>query len=141
MKKITCIVLCLFVMGLPMIACDCNKPLREKMLKYYSDDSVYCNLCGEIKEKNDVYLIIEVFTESHTFISRGENGYITFVIYGSSCIEKIEVGDVIDFISAPMCFYNGHYMPIVYLEKEQEVLLSFEEGKTNYLNWINDTFK
>ena len=137
MKKIICIVLCLFVMGLPMISCDCNKPLREKMLKYYSDDSVYCNLRGEIKEKSNRYVEIEIFTENHTFVSRLATGYIAFIIYGSSCIEKIEVGDVIDFISAPMCFYNGHNMPIVYLEKEQEVLLSYEDGKANYLNWIN----
>ena len=40
-----------------------------------------------------------------------------------------------------MYFYNGHYLPIVHIEKDEKEYLSFEVGKQNYLKWIEETFK
>lgn len=50
----------------------------------------------------------------------------------------IFVGDSIDFVSAPRIFYDGQNMPIVALKKDEEVLLSFERGKADYIEWIKD---
>lgn len=50
----------------------------------------------------------------------------------------LNVDDVVIITSAPMIFYNGQIPPIVYLEKDGETLISYEEGKAAYLDWIEN---
>lgn len=62
-----------------------------------------------------------------------------FSIYEHTEIyDLIFVSDSLDFVSAPRIFYDGQNMPIVALKKDDEILLSFEKGKADYIEWIND---
>lgn len=142
MKKLIFAPLCFVVIFLS--ACDLLMSDR-KMLDYYSDDSNYKELTGIVKNQNIVgrddngrLLEIDVIIDKEGFFNASVpiEGCV-FELYGLQDIyNSIFVGDTITFISAPMIFYNGHTPPIVYLEKDGEVLLTFEEGKEAYINWI-----
>ena len=50
--------------------------------------------------------------------------------------EKVKLGSEVIYISAPRYFWDGYSMPIVELSVDGEVLLTFDEGKTNLLDMI-----
>lgn len=50
--------------------------------------------------------------------------------------EKIEIGDRIEFITAPKYFGDGYVMPIAEITVNGEKLLAFEEGFPNFLDWL-----
>lgn len=128
-------------------SCSFNTPLRNKMLDYYTKNENYEELQGIIISTNyivatdELVLDVSIVTENHNFQVNAESGYVKFVIvkYGKEN-HNLAVNDEIFFTSAPMYFYNGHYLPIIYLEKDNEVLLEFKEGKEIYLHWIKEEF-
>lgn len=90
---------------------------------------------------DELVLDVSIVTENHNFQVNAESGYVKFVIVKySKENHNLAVNDEIFFTSAPMYFYNGHYLPIIYLEKDNEVLLEFKEGKEIYLHWIKEEF-
>ena len=140
MKKRTLFLL-LLIVTLGITACDFNSPLRDKMIEYYSDDNNYQSLDGVVVNIESNILEINITTPNHSF-PININGCQEFELmnYGD-WVSDIKVGDEISFISAPMYFYNGHCLPIVSLEKEGQLYLSFDKGKDDYLHWIKETFK
>lgn len=121
-------------------ACDYNAPLRNKMLDYYSENSNYQNLRGVVVGIEDDILEIDISTENNEF-SVNINEYQKFRgINYKDWICNIKEGDEVSFVTAPMYFYNGHILPIVSIEKEGQVYLSFDKGKEDYLQWIEETF-
>lgn len=140
MKKALSIILAFVFILLAFCSCDFNAPLRKKMLEYYSDDGNYVELQGVvISPENDYgYMEIDILTESHGFPLNAETGYGEFE---SGLVYNLNPGDEITFISAPMYFYNGHVLPIMALEKDDVVILAFEDGKSSYLAWIEESFK
>ena len=141
MKKVFALLLCscmLFLMACSVI----DAPLRNKMTQYYSDDDNYQEVTGIVKEKiGEENLKVMITTEYHTFRSDSESNYVVFTLSSHSALsEYINVGDEITLTSAPMHFYNGHALPIVALKIGGEVFLLFEEGKADYLEWIQETF-
>lgn len=48
----------------------------------------------------------------------------------------IKIGDRAEFVTAPKYFGDGYVMPIVALTVEGSVLLEFEEGLDNFLDWL-----
>lgn len=139
MKKIMTVLLVICLMFLA--SCDFNAPLRNKMIKYYSNDENYVKLEGilvEITEHKN--LRIQITTEEHEFaMYEGETVYFT-VHNNEYLLQSLFVGDELVFISAPMIFYNGQEEPIIALEKGGKTYLSFEDGKASYLKWIEETF-
>lgn len=132
---------------LTLCALNFNAPLRNKMLKYYQDDSHYVTISGIIKkidynqETDQLKLGIEIITKEHSFSNDVEFGYAGFVIVNYSLFDfELAVGDNVDFTSANARLYNGHRYPILSVKKEENLYLSFQEGKENYLNWIQTTF-
>lgn len=123
-----------------IVSCDYNAPLRKKMLEYYSDDNNYVELQGVvISPENDCgYMEIDILTESHVFPLNAQTGYGEFE---SGLIYNLTPGDKITLVSAPMYFYNGHVLPVMALKKDDVVILTFEDGKSSYLAWIEETFK
>lgn len=127
---------------------DWNAPLRNHMISYYSDDSNYVNLVGRIVDMQDDV------TNKH------QRRQIEIIILSGNCTEKefkfntptgyyfsfcgpaqgVKEGDIISFTTAPMLFYNGDTYRIVSLEKDGEIFYTFEEGKQNLLDWIEETF-
>ena len=123
-----------------LTACDFNAPLRKKMIQYYSDDNHYYQLDGVIISINDIVLEIDILTENHVF-PVNTNGYQNFIVINAAdWISDLSEGDEISFTSAPMHFYNGHYLPIISLKKGDTVYMTFEEGKKHYLNFIYTVF-
>lgn len=114
--------------------------LAKKMLEYYRDDNNYVELEGVIVSKDNKadVLYIEITTENHDFSTFNDKS-TDFRIYSETDVE-LNIGDTLKFISAPMYFYNGHRLPIISLEKDGEIYLTFEKGKSDYLNWIQKTF-
>ena len=50
--------------------------------------------------------------------------------------EKMEIGDEVEFITAPRYFGDGYIVPIAGISVDGEVLLDFEQGYENYIDWI-----
>lgn len=137
-KKLIAIILATFIILL--FSCDYNAPLRKKMIKYYSDDNNYYQLDGVVISINDIILEIDILTPNHVF-PINTNGYQRFIaITTDSYIVDLSEGDKISFTSAPMHFYNGHYLPIISIKKGDTVYMTFEEGKKLYLEFINTVF-
>ncbi len=134
---------------LSLVSCELlsNEPLRKEMLEYYNEDDNYEELIGEIKSteyKDDIdelFLEIDLKTDNHDFSVNATTGYGEFTLVNQSNYRfDLELNDVITFSSATMHFYNGHVLPIISIEKNGEQLLSFSDGKENYINWIKETF-
>ena len=129
-KKLIAIMLATFIILL--FSCDFNAPLRKKMIKYHLD--------GVVISINDIILEIDILTPNHVF-PINTNGYQRFIaINADSYIVDLSEGDEISFTSAPMHFYNGHYLPIISIKKGDTVYMTFEEGKKLYLEFINTVF-
>lgn len=145
MKKtlILVIVLCVFFFS----SCDVNAPLRTKMLDYYSDTEVYSVLYGKIvsvlvdEEARQMIVEIDILTQGHSFPLNPQTGLCQFAIVNFTEEDAtICVGDDIEFTSAPMYFYNGHYLPLLSLKKGDTEIMTLEEGKERYMSWIKQTF-
>ena len=119
-----------------------NGPYKKRMLEYYSDDINYTTLSGTIISKDNNNAIIEVDISIYNGVFPvNTNSCQFFRLYTNTyIIQNIEKGDFITFISAPEYFYDGQYLPILAIEKEGTIYLSFEEGKKNYLEWIQLNF-
>ncbi len=115
-----------------------NLILRKKMLEKYSDDQNYVTLTGEVIEFKEHNVTIEC-EELQDYISYQSKSCI-YHIYSNHFIE-LSVGEQIEFTTVPWHFYNGHRLPIVELKIDGNILLSFEEGKENLIEWVNTNFK
>ena len=144
MKKI---ILSLLLINLILItSCDFiapNGPLRNKMLDYYSVDENYIEVTGIIisidADRN--LLGIDILSEDASIWRREETGCVEFFLVDySEQNYNLNINDKIIFTTSVMYFYNGHDLPIISLEKDGEVLLSFDEGKEMYLDYIKDRF-
>ena len=117
-----------------------KKTLQREMTEFYSNDSVYETVTGEIVEISNGNLFrVRITSESPNF-TRGlsDVSFLFLVAGGSEWNDEqkylsFEIGDQISFISSSIHFYNGHYLPIVQLEKDGVVYLDFETGKNNLI--------
>jgi len=130
------LVLCLWVTLLS--ACD-----RKKMLVYYSEKENYVDATGtvvHIKYNEDETVLYLGFSglsypfDDVTFKLVGENLQI---VREKGIDNKLELGDQIEFTSAPRYFGDGYVMPIVAIYIDGECLLEFETGYTNLLDWLS----
>ena len=146
MKRITALFLC--ILGVLLLSgCHFNAPLRNKMLEYYSQDDHYVELNGTIKsityhqEMDELLIEVALTNGTSSFPYNMETGFAEFVIVDWSTQKyEFKTNDFITFQSAPKYFYNGHRLPIVYVEKGGKEYLPFYAGKENYIKWINKTF-
>ena len=109
-------------------------------LPYYSDKNNYISATGivdYIKYSDDgLYLgfsdLDPKFSDS-TFKIVGKNFKI---VQENGIEEKLEIGDEVEFITAPRYFGDGYIVPIAGISVDGEVLLDFEQGYENYIEWI-----
>lgn len=111
---------------------------------YYADTGHFITVTGEIyhvgydEEDNMLYLGMincsERFSD-YSFRIVSEN---VEVIRQNGGMELIEEGQTITFVTAPGYFGDGYHMPIVALSVGEVVLLEFEEGYTNFWEWLTD---
>lgn len=137
MKKFTVIVLLLLITSLT--GCNLSNPkLAKKMLDKYSDNQNYVTLSGVIIEYSGNDIIIEC-EELKTYITY-EDEICNYYIYSEETLD-LNVGDIIEFVTVPFHFYNGHKLPIVELKINGNTLLDFDDGKDNLIYWVNTSFK
>lgn len=116
-----------------IIGCSaCDFLNKEKAIKYYSNDNNYVIVTGEIIEISSNYTYIH-FTSGEKF--EEFNPHKRCVFYGPH--HDIEVGDVITVTTAPTDKVADSYR-IVSLEKDGVVYYTFEEGKANLLNFLEN---
>ena len=112
---------------------------REREEKYYADKSNF--ITGEAiveniiydEEDNEIILWLHEIDEAYqtgNFKIKGEN---TQLVLERGILEKLKIGDVITFTSAPRFFYDGYFMPVVAITVSGEDLLDFEEGHKNLM--------
>ena len=114
-----------------------DQKLAKKMIEKYSEDQNYITLFGEIMELEGNNAIIKC--EELTGYISYQNEICYYYIYSDEIVE-LSIGNQIEFATVPFHFYNGHKLPIVELIKDGDVLLSFEEGKENLIDWVNASF-
>ena len=135
MKKFAILIslLVVFLTGCSLL----NQRLVIKMIEKYSDDQNYVTLTGEVIEFDRNYVVIKC-EELNDYLSY-EDEFCEYSIYSVELLE-LEVGDEIKFTTVPFHFYNGHLLPIVELRIDENLLLSFEDGKENLIDWVYKTF-
>ena len=114
----------------------------DKKTEYYSERSNYITAIGTIShikynEENDVlYLGIEQLSPEFADIAFKIVGKNLLIVQENGIDQKLQIGKQIEFISAPRYFGDGYVMPIVGVTIDGEVLLDFEQGYYNWLEWI-----
>ena len=145
MKKLISFLLIFVILFLS--SCDVfGEKKRRRMVEYYSNDEHYAELSGTVvsinedpyKEELELYINnLQVLSEIHDFPDYEDTYEENFcLVYYKEISFDINMGDEIVFTSAPGSFYNGHNKPIVALKRGEEILLTFEDGKEAYLDWI-----
>ncbi len=146
MKKrwLVCILCFLF-----LSSCDFNAPLRNRMREYYTNDDNYVEISGtivtvEYQELAKTYLFeIEVSPEFQDiyYSTRLLNGNVRFDLLCDTPEQyEFQSGDELIFTTAIFNFYAGHHYPLIAIQRGDEVLLTFEKGKADYLKWIETLF-
>ena len=133
-------VLCLVLFYYTVVA---YVPVRPR-LEYYSEDSNYIMATGTVRhlawgpDQSYVYIAFEDIPEDYSdtnFVIEGEN---LRIVLENGFAEKVQLGTTVEYVSAPRYFWDGYSMPIVELSVDGEILLTFEEGKINLLDWIRN---
>ena len=139
MKKIKFIIALFSILLLLLSGCNgANGKLSQKMIDKYSDNNNYISFMGEVIECNGNDVLIKC-DSLKTYISY-EDDVCQFYIQSSKAL-NLEEGSTIVFVTVPFHFYNGHKLPIVELKTNEKVLLPFEEGKENLIEWVNTNIK
>lgn len=122
-----------------MLICSLTGCLKNKQWAYYQVQDNYVTVTGTVchmkynDEETALYLAFEdmtvTFSDNH-FKLEGENLTLT---RERGIDEKVAIGDVVTFISAPRYFGDGYVMPIVAIETDDTVLLTFDEGYENLM--------
>lgn len=135
-KLIVIIAACILLVSL----CSCSS---AKQSKYYSQRENYISVTGtvsHIKYNEDRTALYVAFSEmspvldDKNFKIVGENLKIA---KANKIDDKLKVGEEITFITAPRYFGDGYVMPIVAISINGEVLLDFEVGYENLLDWLS----
>ena len=137
MKKSTILVVAIILLSVMMLSGCSDLILKNKLLEKYSDDQNYVALSGKIVEVDGLAVVIQC-EELSEYLSY-EDDLCEYYIHSKQILD-LKVGDEIQFITAPFHFYNGHQLPIVELRTSESTLLEFADGKTNLIDWVNDTF-
>ncbi len=137
MKK-SAIVITLLLFTLLSGCHSSNQILASKMIAKYSENQSYVTLSGEIIECNEYNVTIKC-EEIKEYISY-EDDICEYFIFSDKPLDLV-VGDMVDFVTVPFHFYNGHELPIVELKLDDNVLLNFEDGKENLTEWVKANFK
>lgn len=134
------IALCLITFLVSLVAfLRRDQVLAKKMNNVYSDNANYVCLSGEIIAINNNRVTIQS-KDLETYLSYQTDGICEYTIYSSETL-NLTVGETIDFKTVPNHFYNGHKLPIVEVKVNDQILLDFETGKRNLIDWVNTNFQ
>ena len=121
-------------------ACTLNQEID-----YYSDTNNYITATGTVthikynENQDELYLGFDSLSpgfSDNAFKIVGKN---LLIAQDNGIDQKLQMGKQIEFISTPKYFGDGYVMPIVEIVVDGEVLLSFEQGQQNWLEWLGDS--
>ena len=122
-----------------IIACTSNS---QKMYDYYSVESNFIKVHGIVEEINlqDGILYLNINFDDSTFPNDGDNTFKIIqsnqsILSENDFYDQVNVGDTIDFYSAPRIFGDGYVVPIICIEKDGAIYLPFATGLSNLLIW------
>ena len=124
---------------------DVNMNMKEKMLRYYSEDSAYIALKGFVLSKTDNTSIKVHITKKNATHFTDEGGNQEYSFYDNDdALETIKIGDEIKFFTTRGRFYNSLYPIIALIGRDKITYLEcypcLVEGKKKYIEWIEKTF-
>ena len=134
---LTCVCICVVL----LLCCSCYS--SEEYL-YYSQKENYIEVEGTvsyIKYNEDSTALYIGFSKLSTALDDscfkivGDN---LKIVKDNNIDDKLTEGEQISFVTAPKYFGDGYVMPIVSLTINGEILLEFDEGYTNFLNWLSE---
>ena len=131
----------LLLLSFFIIACTTNS---KKMYDYYSIQSNFVQVHGIVEEINlqDEILYLNINFDESIFPNDGDNTFKIIqsnqqVLFENGFYDQVNVGDTIDFYSAPRIFGDGYIVPIIYIEKDGVIYLPFDTGQNNLLIWCS----
>lgn len=134
---LTCVCVCVVL----LLCCSCYS--SEEYL-YYSQKENYIEVEGTvsyIKYNEDSTALYIGFSKLSTALDDscfkivGDN---LKIVKDNNIDDKLTEGEKISFVTAPKYFGDGYVMPIVSLTINGEILLEFDEGYANFLNWLSE---
>lgn len=133
-KRIFPIIITLFYL-ISLASCT-SWTAREE--EYYRDRNNYISVTGVVDhivyDEDSVYLAFSELTQTlddNCFKIMGANYSI---VKKNGIEDKLKLGNMVTFTTAPRYFGDGYIMPIVELSIGGEVLLEFDEGYENLMN-------
>lgn len=131
----------LFVIGSGGFIYDFGQ-LENSLLEYYSNDESYGTFTGEIIDIQGVTCFeIKMLDTTEKWPVGTEIEFQVFFDDNwtkEEIVDEFKIGDKIIFKAATKAFYNGQIIPIVYIEKEGEVCLEFNDGKNSLIEWVKN---
>jgi len=112
--------------------------------KYYSQKDVYFSATGVVtsctyrSDQPSAYLEFSDLTPKFDDVCFKIVGDNLSIVKANGIDQKIQVGDQIEFITAPKYFGDEYVMPIVAVSINGESLLNFEEGFANLMKWYEE---
>ena len=116
----------------------------QEQIEYYSQMDNYIGVTGIVTsvkyDENARALYVEfsdlsVKLDDNCFKIIEENLKIA---EENGIYEKLKIGELVTFITAPRYFGDGYVMPIVALSVNGKNILQFEEGYANLLAWLSE---
>lgn len=137
MKKIFIIICFVLIFVISFSSCKTSLFLKS----YYADDSNYIWASGVVihikyNEKGDLLCIgFSDLTPSFEDINFTIEGKNVDIVKSKGIDEKLKIGDMVEFMTAPYYYGDGYAYPIVSIKINEEELLSFDEGFKNWNEW------
>lgn len=140
-KHIKNIIISITLMSLILILSACfSLTSREK--EYYYDEDNFISAIGTVThikyndERTAIYIGFSELNPKFDDVNFEIVGKNLPIVQENGIDEKIQLGDQVEFITAPKYFGDGYVMPIVSISVDGEELLSYEEGYANFLEWL-----
>jgi hypothetical protein len=115
---------------------------KKRMWDYYSDADSFRSGSGvvtyicRVEEDEKIVLAfsdIEQSFHDNCFDIEGENYHI---VMENGILEKLSLGDSVQFVGSPRVFGDGYVLPLIGLSVEGQVLLDPAVGYSNFLDWL-----
>lgn len=100
---------------------------------FITDEAVVDNVIYNEEEEYIVLWLSEIDEayQCSDFIIEGNNASL---VLQNGILNKIEIGDVITYTSAPRIFGDGYFMPIIQISVPGEELLNIDDGYKNLMS-------
>ena len=119
-----------------------NSCYTKREVRYYTQLDNYTNAIGTVsfmkynEDNTGLYLAfsdLEPRFSSLVFKIVGES---LVIVQNNGIDEKVKVGSQVSISFAPKVFGDGYVIPLVSISANEEELLSFDEGYSNLLIWL-----